>query len=84
MLGEARFAEHVLDGEGASGDIGGVLEQARIARHQRRRREAENLPKGEIPRHDGEHDADGNVTKLLLALPSAGSGARNIAALSAK
>jgi hypothetical protein len=31
----------------------------RIARHQRRRCEAEDLPERKIPRHDGEYGADG-------------------------
>ena len=34
------------------------FEQRAVARHERRRREAEHLPEGEVPRHHREHDAE--------------------------
>jgi hypothetical protein len=35
-----------------------VLEQPRVASHECGRREAKDLPEGEVPRHHREHDAD--------------------------
>ncbi len=52
---ESGVAEDLLDGKGAAGNVRGVLQQADVARHQGRGREAEELPEREIPRHDGEH-----------------------------
>ncbi len=51
VLGKARLAEDALNGQGAAGDIAGVFEHRRIARHQGGGGEAEHLPEGEIPRH---------------------------------
>ena len=64
--GKAGAADEGLDGERALGDVGGVLEQAHVASHQGGREEAEDLPEGEVPGHDGEDDservpADGGV-----------------------
>ena len=56
--GKACAADERFDGEGALGDVGGVLEQADVAGHQRGSEEAEDLPEGEVPRHDGEDDAE--------------------------
>ena len=56
--GEAGAADQGFDGERALGHVGGVLEQADVAGHQRGREEAEDLPEGEVPGHDGEHDAE--------------------------
>jgi len=55
---EASGAEHLFDGEGALRHVGGVLEDSGVARHQRRRGKAEQLPEREIPRHDGQHRAE--------------------------
>ena len=57
-FGKTRFAEDLLDREGAVGDVRGVLEEADVAGHERRRREAEDLPEGEVPGHDGEDRAE--------------------------
>ena len=35
-----------------------MLEQADVAGHQRGREKTEDLPEGEVPGHDGEHDAE--------------------------
>ena len=56
--GKARAADDILDGQRALRHVGGVLEQAYIARHKGRRGEAEHLPEGEIPGHHGQHGAD--------------------------
>ena len=61
ICGEAGAAHDVLDGERALRHVGGVLEQAHVARHERGREEAEDLPEGKIPRHHGEHGADGLI-----------------------
>ena len=55
---EAGIAEQTFNGPSAAAHIGGVLEQSGISGHQGRRREAEHLPEGEIPRHDRQHDPD--------------------------
>ena len=51
-LREARAGEDVLDGHGDLGDVRRVLEQADVARHERRGGEAQHLPVREVPRHD--------------------------------
>ena len=56
--GKAGAADEGLDGERALGDVGGVLEQADVAGHECGREEAEDLPEGEVPGHDGEDDAE--------------------------
>ena len=56
--GKAGAADQRLDGERALRDVRRVLEQADVAGHQRGREEAEDLPEGEVPGHDGEHDAE--------------------------
>ena len=56
--GKAGAADEGFDGERALGDVGGVLEQADVAGHERGREEAEDLPEGEVPGHDGEDDAE--------------------------
>jgi hypothetical protein len=63
---EARAADEGLDGEGALRDVGGVLEEADVASHERWREEAEDLPEREVPRHDGEDDAEGIVADVGL------------------
>ena len=57
--GEAGAADEGFDGESALRDVGGVLEQADVAGHERGREEAEDLPERKVPRHDGEDDAEG-------------------------
>src|ERR1700760_444407 len=47
-----------FNGESTLGNIGGVFEQSDVACHQGRCEEAEDLPEGEVPRHDGQDDAD--------------------------
>ncbi len=39
-------------------DVGGVLEQADVAGHERRGGEPHGLPQREVPRHDGQHRAE--------------------------
>jgi hypothetical protein len=60
-------ADDVFDGERALRDVGCMLEQADIAGHQGRSGEAEDLPEGEVPRHDGEDGSDGLVTNIAAA-----------------
>ena len=40
------------------GDVGGVLEQADVAGHERRGGEPHGLPQREVPRHHGQHRAE--------------------------
>ena len=56
--GEAGAADQCFNGERALGDVGGVLEEADVAGHERGGEEAEDLPEGEVPGHDGEDDAE--------------------------
>ena len=58
---ETGAAHDLFDGERALRHVGGVLEQAHVARHQRGREKAEDLPERKIPRHHGEHGADGLI-----------------------
>ena len=51
--------ERRFDLDGAARDVGGVLQEADVARHERRSREAEHLPEGEVPRHHGQYHAEG-------------------------
>jgi hypothetical protein len=66
--GEAGAAHEGLDGEGALRDVGGVLEQANVAGHKRGGEEAEDLPEGEVPGHNGEDDANGVVANVRLGM----------------
>ena len=62
--GEACAADEGLDGERALRDVGGVLEQADVAGHERGSEETEDLPEREVPGHDGEDYADGVVADI--------------------
>ena len=55
---EARLAEQLLDVERGLGHVAGVLEQADVARHERRGGEPHRLPQREVPRHDRQDDAE--------------------------
>ena len=57
--GKAGAADERLNGEGGLRDAGGVLEQSDVAGHEGGCGEAEDLPEGEVPGHDGEDDAEG-------------------------
>jgi hypothetical protein len=61
VVGEAGVVQQLLDGEGAGGHIGGVLQQHRVARHEGRRPEAKELPERKIPRHHRQDRAEGLV-----------------------
>ena len=50
--------EDLLDGQRAAWHIGRVLQHGAVASHQRWRGEAQDLPEGEIPWHDRQHDPD--------------------------
>ena len=54
----AGAAEKVLEPRAALRSVVGVLEQADVARHERRRGEPDDLPKGIVPRHQRQHDAE--------------------------
>ena len=70
-FGETGAEENVFNFQGALRDVGGVFQQADVAGHQARSDEAEDLPEREVPRHDGENDAERLVTDKAL-----GSGGR--------
>ncbi len=57
-LGGSGFTDHLLDGEGALRHVVGVLEQGAVAGRQGGGGEAEELPEGVVPRHDGEDDTE--------------------------
>jgi hypothetical protein len=67
VLGEPGALKDILDRQGAPGHIRGVLEEAGVAGHEGRRREAKDLPEGEVPGHDGEHHPEGIVADVALA-----------------
>src|ERR1700683_4433158 len=48
------FVECGLKGGGATRDVGRVLEQHDVPRHHRGNGHANDLPEGEVPRHDGQ------------------------------
>ena len=48
MLRISRFPEQLLEGEATPADVGSVLEDRGIPRRQCGRREADDLPEGEI------------------------------------
>ncbi len=50
--------EEVLQVQRGLRDVGGVLEQSDVARHERGGGEAHDLPEREVPRHHGEDDAE--------------------------
>ena len=82
--GKAGLPEHRLDGQGALRDIGGVLEQTGVARDQRGRGEAEDLPEREVPRHHGQYGPQRLVGhRLRPASLAIGSSARKDAPCSA-
>src|SRR5207249_612465 len=66
-VGEAGAGEEVFDGQGAAGDVGGVLEDGDVAGHQRGCGEAEDLPEGKVPGHDGQDRAEGFVADVGAA-----------------
>ena len=59
ILRESRFAKNFFDLERAARHVGGVLQNPRVPRHERRGGEAKDLPEGKVPRHDGEHRPQG-------------------------
>ncbi len=56
--GKAGAAHEGLDEQGTLRDIWRVLEETYVASHKGRCEEAEDLPEGEVPGHDGEDDAE--------------------------
>src|SRR5581483_3383959 len=55
------------DGQRTLGYIGGVLQDGRVAGHERRSREAEYLPEGEVPGHDRQNDTERLEADVALA-----------------
>ena len=62
---KAGAAENVFNGERALRHVRCVLQQAYVARHQRRRCEPEHLPEGKVPGHDGENRADRLIADVI-------------------
>ena len=56
--GKPPRGEQVLQEQRRLRHVRRVLEQADVARHQRRRGEPDRLPEREVPRHDGQHRAE--------------------------
>ncbi len=56
--GEPRLGENLFDRERAARDVGGVLQHAGVAGHERGRGKPVHLPKREVPRHHREDDAE--------------------------
>ncbi len=55
---EAGAGEDLGDGERRLRHVRGVLQDADVARHERRRGEAQHLPEREVPRHHRQHAAE--------------------------
>ena len=60
-VGEAGPRRGVLEVERGLGHVRGVLEEGDVAGHEGRRREPDDLPEREVPRHDGEHGSEGLI-----------------------
>jgi hypothetical protein len=58
ILGKAAAGDHVGQIQRRLRHVGGVLEQADVAGHQRGRGEPDGLPQREVPRHHGQHHAE--------------------------
>src|SRR4029077_14746090 len=71
---ESGAAKDLFNRERALRHVGGVLEQADIARHQRRRGESENLPERKIPGHDGEDWSE----RFVMDVATPGGGQRGL------
>ncbi len=56
-LRKARVVEHGSNGLGTLRHVGGVLEQAHVAGHQRGRGKTKYLPERKVPGHHGQHGA---------------------------
>jgi hypothetical protein len=59
--------EQLFDRERRLRHVRGVLQERDVARHERRRREAHDLPEREVPRHHGEDRAERLVTHEAVA-----------------
>src|SRR5207245_2851792 len=57
-LGEPRLAEDLLDRKRTPRHVRGMLEHRGVTHHEARRRESEDLPEWEVPRHYRQHDAE--------------------------
>ncbi len=66
--GKAGTADQGFDGQRALRHVGGVLQQADVAGHQRRREEAEDLPEREVPGHDREDEAERILADVALGV----------------
>ena len=84
-VGQAGPAEDVLEEQRRLRHVGGVLEQADVAHHERRRGEAHDLPQREVPRHDGQHRrrSAGSARTSAMAPVAMGSSASSDSACSA-
>ena len=60
-LRKAGFEKNAFDGESALWDVGGVLQQTHVARHECGSGESDDLPEGKIPGHHCENRADRKV-----------------------
>ena len=71
---ESGAAKDLFNRERALRHVGGVLEQADIACHQRRRGESEHLPERKIPWHDGEDGSE----RFVMHVAARGGGLRGL------
>jgi hypothetical protein len=71
-LGKPGAQEQVLDELGAARHVRRVLEDHDVARHDRGRRDADELPEGEVPRHDRQDGTD-----RVVAVPASRPGRRD-------
>ena len=77
MFGEARLAEHRLDGERATRDVAGVLQHGAVAGHQCRAAKRKTCQKGKFQGIIASTTPSGlNVTKAFGPPTSTGSRAR--------
>src|SRR5690606_12894883 len=55
---KARFNKDFLNVQSTAKNVGCVFQHTNVTRHQGRRRETEDLPEGEVPRHNGEDGSE--------------------------
>src|SRR5690606_35699523 len=61
---KARFNKDFLNVQSTAKNVGCVFQHTNVTRHQGRRRETEDLPEGEVPRHNGEDGSERIVAHI--------------------
>ena len=63
---ETRLGEHLLNGGGAAGHIGGMFEHCHIPCHEGGGGKAKDLPEGKVPGHHRQHNPQGLIAHKAL------------------